>query len=235
MEIKQLSHYILPQLNTSIEMCTFENNFTPSNLIGSVIDLISVEVSITNSTFNGSNTTAISLRNSCLRLFGDTLFKNNAAKSVGGALKLCEASIMYAHTNTNIQFVNNTAQKGGAIYVQQHCMDTKPLCFLQFSIPKCMQCVNQMKFTFINNSAKIAGHSVYGGDIDQCSLIGYYNRSLWLSKKVYNEIFKTEERRPSEISSDPRGVCFCQKYHYNYSTCTATINELKKYPGEKVI
>lgn len=213
----------------------FENNFTPSNLIGPVIDLISVEVSITNSTFNGSNTTAISLRNSYLRLFGDILFTNNAAQLVGGGLKFCEASIMYVHTNTDVRFVNNTAQKGGAIYVQQHCMDTKPLCFLQFSIPKCTQCVNQTKFTFINNSAKIAGHSVYGGDIDQCSLNGYYTRNLWFSREVYNEIFNIEEGyRPSEISSDPRGVCFCHDEVEEYnSTCITTISEFRKYPGEK--
>ena len=56
MEILQLSNYITPQLNISIEMCTFENNYTPLELIGPVIDLIAVEVSITDSTFNGSVT-----------------------------------------------------------------------------------------------------------------------------------------------------------------------------------
>ena len=237
MEIKQLNHYIIPQLNTSIEKCRFENNFTPSNLVGPVVDLISVEVSVTNSTFSGSNTTAISLRNSCLRLFGDILFENNVAMQLaGGALKFCEASIMYAHTNTNVRFINNTAKKGGAIYVQQHCMDTKPLCFLQFLTPKFKPSVIQTKFTFINNSAVIAGHSVYGGDIDQCSIIGYSSRNFWFSKEIYEEIFIIEEsHRQSEISSDPRGVCFCHnelKEYYN-STCTATIRELKKYPGEK--
>ena len=236
MEIKQVNHYITPQLNTSIEMCRFENNFTPSNLIGPVIDLISVEVSVTNCIFNGSNTTAISLRNSCLRLFGDILFENNTAQSVGGALKFCEASVMYTHSDTHVQFVNNRAQKGGAIYIQQHCMDTKPLCFLQLYG---MQYVNQTKLIFNNNLANVSGHSVYGGDIDQCLLIGFIERNLWHSNKVFHEIFKIEENyRPSEISSDPRGVCFChdesQEYLHKYNlTCITTLGKLDKYPGEK--
>ena len=139
---------------------------------------------------------------------------------------------MYVHTSTDIRFVNNTAKKGGAIYVQQHCLDTEPLCFLQFSIP---EWINQTKVKFINNSAKIAGHSVYGGDIDQCSLLGFHRRNLWFSQKVYNGIFKIEESRQSEISSDPRGVCFCHgklEDYYN-STCTTTIGNYRKYPGEE--
>ena len=139
---------------------------------------------------------------------------------------------MYAHTNTDVQFVNNTARKGGAIYVQQHCMDTKPVCFLQPPI-QCIHCIN---LTFISNSAKIAGYSIYGGDIDQCSVIGYYTRNLSFSKDLYNKILEIEETRPSEISSDPRGVCFCHdeniEHHYN-STCKTTISDFRKYPGEK--
>ena len=87
MEIIQFSHYITPLAQTSVENCIFENNFTPFYFIGPVLDLISVEVSVTNCTFTGSNTTAISLRNSYLKVFGDILFENNTA-STGGALKL---------------------------------------------------------------------------------------------------------------------------------------------------
>ena len=236
MEIMQLNHYVTPQLNTSIEMCIFENNFTPPNLFGPVMDLISVEVSVTNCIFNGSNTTAISLRNSRLRLFGDVIFENNIAQTVGGALKFCEASVMYTYNNTNVQFINNRGQKGGAIYIQPLCMDTKPLCFLQLLGASNM---NQTKFIFSNNSATVAGDSVYGGDIDQCVLLGYFPKNLWYSKKIFDEIFVIEGRsRPSEISSDPRGVCLCYNESKEYlhkcnRACITTVDSFEKYPGEK--
>ena len=204
MEIIQHSwsnHRVTPLFQTMIENCHFKGNFRPiSKVDGPILDLISVEVSMSDSTFTGSNTTVMSLRNTYLNLFGDISFENNTAV-IGGALKLCEASLVFGHNNTNVKFINNRAQKGGAIYIQQACMDTSPLCFFQPSVPKGTPLMDfdkhiNMEFTFVNNLADIAGDAIYGGALDLCSTILPYawnnpheahNYSLFLDilKKVF--------------------------------------------------
>ena len=147
-----LSHYhhYTHWFQTSIEGCTFVNNYTPFTDDGPILDFISVEVTITDCTFTGSNTTVISLRNTYLNLFGDIVFQDNRAR-VGGALKICDASLVFAHNGTNVQFVNNSAQEGGAIYVQQPCMDTWPLCPIQLAMPKTVPTKSTNQFQTIYN------------------------------------------------------------------------------------
>ena len=84
---------------------------------------------------------------------------------------------MLANKETNVYFVNNHAEKGGAIYVQQQCMDTKPLCFLQPHVPMytpLIDVIKDIKFIFRNNSASIAGDILYNGNIDQCLTVEVY-------------------------------------------------------------
>ena len=244
MEIVELSRYRMPTFQTSITMCKFNDNSIPSRYTGPILDFISVEVSVTDCAFTQSSTTVISLRNSYLQLFGDILFENNSA-IIGGALKLCDTSLVFANMGTNVSFVNNSAKKGGAIYVQQQCMDTRPLCFLQPSVPVGMPLENvikTIKFEFKNNSASIAGDILYGGNIDQCSTIDVYrwNATEWrkdykYNKEIFDEVLELQNQQgPSLISSDPHGVCFCdksQQHEYNQS-CIASIDPITKYPGE---
>ena len=85
---------------------------------------------------------------------------------------MCEASLVYVHIGAHVRLIENSGQKGGAIYVQQPCMDISTLCFIQLSVPQDMPVVEftkLMKFEFINNSAEIAGDALYGGDLDICS------------------------------------------------------------------
>ena len=72
-------HHFMHWFETSIETCTFEDNFISFNEGGPILDFISTEVSIKDCTFTGSNTTVISLRNTYVNLFGDILFQNNKA------------------------------------------------------------------------------------------------------------------------------------------------------------
>ena len=247
MEIVQFTRYRMPNFLTSIKTCKFDDNSTPSRNFGPILEFISVEVLVADCTFTRSNTTVISIRNSYLRLFGDILFENNSA-IIGGALKLCDTSLVFANMGATVSFVNNFAKKGGAIYVQHQCMDTRPMCFLQPSVPTGMPLVDVIKtinFEFRNNSASIAGDVLYGGNIDQCSTIRFYrwNTTDWrkdyrYNKEIFDKIFTYQnQHRQSLISSDPRGVCFCREsrqYNYNH-TCIASKDPIKKYPGEIII
>ena len=233
-------HYSMPMFRTSIEKSSFEDNFLPTNVDGPVIDLISVDVSVRNCTFIRSNTTVISLRNTYLNLYGSSNFENNTAE-IGGAFKVCEASLIFGHINTTVSFVNNSAKKGGAIYVQEVCRDTFPLCFFQPSVPRGKYVVELPKlfqFTFTNNSAKLAGDNLYGGDVDQCytmvpqvwnSSQSYYK--YWYFKEIFTKVFVIAERGPSWISSNARRVCFCNKSQDN--PCITKVKAFKQFPGER--
>ena len=97
------THHATPLFHTSIENCKFENNYKPPNVDGPVIDFIRVEVSISTSSFIGSNTTVMTLRSTILHLYNDILFANNTG-IIGGALKLCDASIISARNGTKSKF-----------------------------------------------------------------------------------------------------------------------------------
>ena len=100
----------IPLFRTSIDSCMFDRSFRPANVDGAILDLISVEVIITNSTFTGSNTSVMTLRNTHLHLLNDILFQNNTA-IIGAALKVCEASQIFGYPQTNVTFVNNRDKK----------------------------------------------------------------------------------------------------------------------------
>ena len=126
-----------PFFNTSLVSCNFTNNRL-KNGDGTVLIINSDKVSLINCTLTGNNSTAISLNNAYLDLYGNILFENNTVK-LGGAMKINEGSLIFVHNNTKVSFVNNRAEeKGGAIYVKTSCKDSSKstvICFLQPAIP----------------------------------------------------------------------------------------------------
>ena len=252
MEIRQYSltaRRPLSLLSITIRNCNFVENRKPPTGDGPILDFISVDVYISKSTFIGSNTSAITLRNTYLNLYDDILFANNTA-IIGGALKLCDSSLIIAHHGTNVTFLNNRAQKGGAIYFQQACMDTTPTCAFQLSFPRgttVEEISKHVRFTFTNNSAQIAGDAIYGGSLDRCSTIvpftrkGLHYPSYKLSMYIYQKIFlKNYQNSTSWITSNPRQACFCGNNSLSQARinsdgtvdCITTYDTIKAYPGE---
>ena len=233
-------HRPIAIFETSINHCNFINNSKPS-VDGPILDFISVDVSVSNSVFNGSNSSVMALRNTYLHLNRSVLFANNTAQ-IGGALKVCDSSVIFIHNGTNITFINNRAQKGGAIYIQQACMDTTPTCAFQLSFPPrtlIEEISKHVRFTFINNSARIAGDAIYGGSLDNCTTFASFSNST--SRKVnYKRFIEIINNRnafdispqggPSLITSDPRTARFCKASRYHgYITTQAPMSV---YPGE---
>ena len=235
-----------PFLNTSLVKCNFTSNRL-KNGDGAVIMVYSDRVSLINCTFIDSASTAISLSNAYLHLHGNILFKNNKAK-VGGAMKVNEASLIFIHSHTHVQFINNRAEKkGGAIYVKTSCKDTSEstlFCFLQPAPPHNMPVVSKftklMTLEFINNSAKVSGDALYGGDFDQCSTTlpyflneSQHHQNYSYSLEIFDGIFDMEQQHgSSNISSDPRKACFCNELQ-SETSCKTTRDPITVYPGQK--
>ena len=105
-------HRLMPLFQTIIGKNTFQDNFLPPKVDGPVIDLISVDVIVISCSFIGSNMTVISLRNTYLNLYGSTTCENNTAE-IGGALKVCEASLIFGHNGTALHLSTIELKKEG--------------------------------------------------------------------------------------------------------------------------
>ena len=237
-----LANHVSAQLEVRLEDCTFLNNSIPSDMSSPVLSFVMTYIVMTNSIVAGSNGTAISLYNSNLNLYDNVRFENNHAK-YGGALKVCERSFIFLHNNSYIQFINNTALMGGAIFIQQSCLETALPCAFQPSMPERIPVeeFNQwLEYNFVNNSASIAGDVIYGGTLETCNTIGTYsyhhgNKSFLNFLNIFKEVFNlTTQTGPSNISSYPQGVCFCDTTTSELTPrCQKDLQLLKVYPGEE--
>ena len=175
------------------------------------------EIFIIDSIFEDNAITAISAFRSNVVFRGDITIRNNIGID-GGGLILCEASYMLLSQNTNITFENNTAlHSGGAIYAEDQCLESEPLCFYQIyqqtgdsytatektimypgnnstSIANTEQPVltsplHTIHIIMINNKANVAGSQIYGGSMDYCYAI--INDHKNFTGTVYMEQFST--------------------------------------------
>ena len=230
----------VPQYSIDFDNCDFVNNSLKDvTNEGGILDFVSTQnVIIKDSSFTFNEGTAISLRQSNIKFLGNSTFKRNSGTH-GGALKFCKLSKMYLPSaGVYIDFIENSANvSGGAIYVsQQLCLETAPPCFFQ-PIRHKKNSVDDLKtrLRFHNNTAKLAGDAVYGGQVDHCYLYysGYDNISTYLSHRVFKKIFDMSEQGESQslVSSTPYGACF-----YNDTTTKVDCSNMTYpnivYPGQ---
>ena len=160
--------------------------------------------------FSHNKGTAISLVNSNLIFKGPVLFKCNTANH-GGALSLCDSSLIYLNQPTHVKFIENRAEvSDGAIFGEQRHLDSDPSCFYKPLVNRLLNVTElkrQVQFLYINNSAGIAGDAIYGGSVDQCFQLRHLKISC---KNLFSIIHNlTNQNGPSNITSDPTNVCFC--------------------------
>ena len=111
----------------------------------SSIELRSIAVSISNSTFYNSHITAYG--GTTITLSGNVTFSSSVSVTPpnGGAIYLSLATIAFS-AQSNVIFVNNSATYGGAIYMDYGS-------YLNYSSPT--------NVTFVNNTATLTGGAIY--------------------------------------------------------------------------
>ena len=238
-ELTSISH-LSSTLNVSFEHCEFYHN-TASNF--PILDIVCTSIVVSNSFFTRNNGTAISLHNSCLNLYGIVTFQHNNAE-YGAALKILDQSVVFLHKYSHVQFINNSALIGGALFVQEANVDINniPLCIFQPVLPQGTPIEdfnNSLGVQFINNTAAVDGDAIYGGSITNCYTITKYSYHGCVHQFGSLQIFKqyvdmSGQLGPSWISSRPQGVCFCHDNetmpHYSCQTEHPVINA---YPGAR--
>ena len=236
-----------PFYTVTITQCHFLRNKLWTKIANS-LDLVSRgatvyitkkrrETVICDSTFEDNSVPAISAVRSNIVFQGKVLIRNNSGIN-GGGLVLCEASYVLFSPHTNVTFKENSALlSGGGIYVEEQCLESKPMCFYQINADNSLsstqkdQILNTIHVVMIDNTAKHAGSQIFGGSMDKCITAFDSNNNIY--SKLFNEtswqINKSQD--PSYITSRPRQICFCENNVWTNCSRPWSIN-VSVYPGE---
>ena len=123
--------------------------------------------------------------NSVLNFSGTSNFSSNGAihftgnrhnikvSTSGGAMFLDVTSAFIVSPNTTVYWVSNQATLGGAIFVSQSFFyeASEKDCFFQLPDQNLSSGLDD-QLVFINNSADVAGSVLYGGETQNCTLLG---------------------------------------------------------------
>ena len=163
----------------------------------------------------------------------NNMFRNNSGVR-GGGMYLIGNSYIILQLPIKIYFIDNHAsQTGGAINVEG---GTTLVCFFQVIIsdPLNYNITNDHSgLYFQNNTAKEAGSLLYGGGIDQCSLLAstLVRFVFKNSTEIFNTFFHYETyfEDISRISSYANKICFCDIQ--NRPNCDVSSKAITIYPG----
>ena len=115
----------------------------------------------------------------CLELNAKLYILKEMECNPSSCLEQCSNTV--PETWLRVEFVNNSAVYGGALYISdQSICTTIPIneksiaseCFLQSFPTYVWRCesINVRNIFFNNNSAEFSGQTIFGGVLDRCSL-----------------------------------------------------------------
>ena len=194
------------------------------------------EFLLSNSTFVENNGSAVYMIGSKLYIFGVVNIIGNHGVSGGGLYFDCNPqSFMYLTPHSRVYLANNTASFHGGAMAAQDCgaLIIREQCFIQMS-DKRKECSSNndyksaaeevtecydTKIIMDNNTADIAGDSIYGGTFETCFItLTPYDITF---NTLLTSIFEIKNKLSlSEVASDPFQVCFCDRsFNTNTSEC----------------
>ena len=186
---------------------------------------------------------ALLVRASNLYITGEMSFVNIQASkwAIGSAIMLQVDSTLWLREPLRAEFCNNTAVLGGAIgsdqLVAEFCaMLYEPINFIHEDNLSSMNI--SMKFT--NNSADLAGNSIYLQKLYTCTKRISPKIRIVDNQVLYNstlEFVNKSDNGLLEMSSTPHEVCLCQgrvdeTWNINCARDTLTVPRVSAYPGE---
>ena len=165
-----------------------------------------------------------------LTVSGNFTFRNNTTYDTGGGLWLDGGATLHLLSNTTMLFSENSANKGGAISVD----DVNPFlyCIPKYELARHMldDCFFQVPANYSDihlqfeyNYAAVAGSDIYGGLIDKCKAKYHEN-----SSKIFDTI---TENSVLWISSFPYEICYCNSSEFQ---CISVDLPLTFYPGKTI-
>ena len=158
------------------------------------------------------------------------IFCNNVGKK-GGVLFLdSNSTIIFNATKSRVlmYLTENTAPKGGAIYVEESSLTTHLGRLLDYkpvevrSVFDVLGNASLVKMTFRDNAALLGGNHIYGGWVDWSVKNGLTRYNFDTMEKI----LKIEGNSSSDVASDPVRICLCDK---GYPNCSITDHSIEIY------
>ena len=210
--------------NISISNCAF---------IECAMILTNVHLTIKDSNFSGSTSTAIMLFSSTLTILGHVTFHNNMGFQ-GGALMLV-GTVMKIAKGTKLYFQENYAENtGGAIFVVHPQMMINAHGFYSSCFYQLLDydIESNYRIKFINNLAEKGGNHIYGASLKSGCICALINDTYIGSDDVYHQFFWFDpgyDSSFSAVSADATRVCICDDN--GNLQCDRIKVYLQVYPG----
>ena len=164
--------YVLTESAINISQCIFYENVGGNSIVYVSVDplfsqffpLVSCSVAINSSNFTSNSIgSALQIADCFLNFYSTTVFQNNTAKS-GAAIYIAKTSQITVDDASSVHFVNNTASLyGGAMYIDLTKCYNHGVVFIQFT--------RYDVVSFIGNSARVSGNSIYFNIPSSCKVI----------------------------------------------------------------
>ena len=200
------------------------NDIVPSFDVTVALILIK-NISITNCTFSNNNDSGLLLYESMPTFYGNIRFINNTGEN-GGGIFMISVSVLLLDESAYLVFINNHAKnKGGAICITQlyfRFLRDQNIVVGHCFYDRSHSLIEKKYFYFENNSAGVAGYSIYGSTLSLCSR-PLAQISIGAVENNYSDY--------SIISSDARDICFCNE---NIPICNESRISVNAFPGETI-
>ena len=237
----------LPQFNIQLIKCNFSGNHAEKRHInklnlprsgnGVIFTKSDSFFRLSNVIITNNNSSGILSIGSNVILSDNISISHNWGSSGGGML-LCGNAVLYFDLNTTVTIEHNQVQHtGGGISVETVCLQSRPMCFFQLNdtIPyNDAEAINSIQVYVHNNTARFAGHNLFGGSVDHCFVLNQPQHRHEPNKSVYifKSIFKIPDNYnlPSSVTSDPQRVCLCER---GRPICDHKFPNLEEYPGKQ--
>ena len=191
--------------------------------------------------FHENYSPALAVYNTNLFIQGNMLIRNNGGSN-GAAISLFHSSYLFIMPPLHATFISNRALLyGGAIYAVN---DEKPgdnMCVIQlYGINNSSINDINISMNFINNTAGLAGNSIYVAPLYNCS---QYNPSLAFQNinDILNATFmpSVSANGIQQVSSEPVKICYCDnstgsKPEIQCVKPGTVIKIINTYPGKLV-
>ena len=197
-------------------------------------------VHASSSTLTIAGLDSYSVVNSSIAESFSSLNVTNNSASEGGGLSLQAYSKLYVFRSMryeqkafDVLFTGNTANYGGAVYVDDEsnsdaCSDKSMECFVQILAHHIVTGAHgyfyDVGISFNLNTALVSGSVLFGGLLDRCIVSPFADvQTQFDPTSIYSkggaDYFKdiTTEVTLNSTSSRPTQVCLCSKYHPNCS------------------
>ena len=217
-----ISHNLLMEVmhDSQLRLLPERSFLSTVGIFGQTSDFIS-------NTISHNALVGVHLEGMIVDFHGDSfIIGNNIIGGFGGGMRIYHAAIIRLWNDSTISITNNSADLGGGIYIDHIFKSGQQPCF--FDIGKTLY--GQRRVKFLGNKARLAGNSIYGGYIENCTVLSTFNTSGIVAFPALFDVPWTNSL--TEVTSHIRHLCFCKN---SSPTCGHNEEQMMVFPGQEIV